>query len=540
MVDIVHVDNAANGVAETDIRAKLNETIDAVNAGAGDVVGPASATDNHAVAFDGATGKLIKDGGVLGTAAALASTTSTTLAGNSDANLPTEKAVKTYVDTVVTGLLDFKGSTDCSANPNYPAASKGDSYVVSVAGKIGGASGTSVDVGDVYVASADNAGGTQAAVGTSWFALEHNLAGALLSANNLSDLASAATARTNLGLDIGVDVQAYDADLTTWAGVTPGANVTAFLATPSSANLAAALTDETGTGAAVFGTAPAFTTNITSPLVIGGAAASSTLTLESTSAAGTSDAISFLTGSQVERLRISTGGDFTFTLPTTMALNLNGNKTSIHNALILSNIATTGITLGSGMVYKTYDGAAVTQVGAVLATASTWAFGTYSARQLSFSSIGTGGVRFASQSSAPITFHTGNADADFSPEQARIDSSGNFLITGAGGLGYGTGSGGTVTQATSRTAGVTLNKASGAITLVSAAGTATWQSFTVTNSTVGANDTVAVSQKSGADKNMIFVTAVAAGSFVITFATTGDTTTEQPVFNFNVTKGAAS
>lgn len=72
------------------------------------------------------------------------------------------------------GLFDLKGSTDCSANPNYPSALKGDAYVVSVAGKIGGASGTSVDVGDVYIASADNAGGTQASVGASWFTLEHN------------------------------------------------------------------------------------------------------------------------------------------------------------------------------------------------------------------------------------------------------------------------------------------------------------------------------------------------------------------------------
>ena len=42
--------------------------------------------------------------------------------------------------------------------------------------------------------------------------------------------------------DIGVSVQAYDADLTTWAGITPGANVGTFLATPSGANLASALT----------------------------------------------------------------------------------------------------------------------------------------------------------------------------------------------------------------------------------------------------------------------------------------------------------
>lgn len=98
----------------------------------------------------------------------------TTLAGDSTTIPPSVHAVRGYVATAVTGLLDFKGSTDCSANPNYPAASKGDAYVVSVAGKIGGASGTSVDVGDIYIASADNAGGTQAAVGTSWFSLEHN------------------------------------------------------------------------------------------------------------------------------------------------------------------------------------------------------------------------------------------------------------------------------------------------------------------------------------------------------------------------------
>jgi len=117
---------------------------------------------------------------------------------------------------------------------------------------------------------------------------------------------------------------------------------------------------------------------------------------------------------------------------------------------------------------------------------------------------------------------------------------GNFLVVGSGGLGYGTGSGGAVTQTTSRTTGVTLNKTNGAITLVSAAGSTTWQSFTVTNSKVAATDVVAICQKSGTDLYEVMVTNVAAGSFNVSFRTTGGTTTEQPVFNFAVIKAVTA
>jgi hypothetical protein len=116
----------------------------------------------------------------------------------------------------------------------------------------------------------------------------------------------------------------------------------------------------------------------------------------------------------------------------------------------------------------------------------------------------------------------------------------SIVSTGTGGIGYATGAGGAVTQTTSRTTGVTLNKIAGSITLVSAAGTTAWNTFTVTNSTVAATDVPRVSQKSGTDKYQIHVTAVAAGSFAITYATTGGTTTEQPVFNFVVIKGVAA
>lgn len=127
--------------------------------------------------------------------------------------------VTAAVAASVTNLLEFKGNIDCSTNPNYPAGSAGDTYYVSVAGKVGGASGTDVAVGDAVVCKTDNAGGTQAAVGSSWFVLEKNLGGALLSANNLSDVASTSTALSNLG------GQPLDADLTQLAALADSAGL---------------------------------------------------------------------------------------------------------------------------------------------------------------------------------------------------------------------------------------------------------------------------------------------------------------------------
>lgn len=112
---------------------------------------------------------------------------------------PSVKAVWDWVSLLITGVLKFQTNIDCSTNPNYPAATKGWLYYASVAGKIGGASGVDVEIGDAIVCKADNAGGTQAAVGSSWFILEHNLQGALLAANNLSDLTDPAFACSSLG-----------------------------------------------------------------------------------------------------------------------------------------------------------------------------------------------------------------------------------------------------------------------------------------------------------------------------------------------------
>lgn len=113
------------------------------------------------------------------------------------------------------------------------------------------------------------------------------------------------------------------------------------------------------------------------------------------------------------------------------------------------------------------------------------------------------------------------------------------------GIGYATGAGGTVTQTTNRSTGVTLNKVCGTITTdtTSLAGLAS-ASFTVTNSAVAIGDTILLSIRSGATntKTHAIVSAVAAGSFQITIHNLDPVTAEVGaiIINFAVVKATTS
>lgn len=109
------------------------------------------------------------------------------------------------------------------------------------------------------------------------------------------------------------------------------------------------------------------------------------------------------------------------------------------------------------------------------------------------------------------------------------------------------GSGGTVTQATNRTTGVTLNALTGQITTNNASLAAEAAAiFTVTNSQVAATDVVVVSVQSGTNggNTEVTVNAVAAGSFDLKVANNnaaaGTAETGAIVINFAVIKGATS
>jgi hypothetical protein len=118
------------------------------------------------------------------------------------------------------------------------------------------------------------------------------------------------------------------------------------------------------------------------------------------------------------------------------------------------------------------------------------------------------------------------------------------ILSSGGGHGYSTGAGGTVTQGTSRTTGVTLSKLCGQITLFTTTLAAvTSQAFVVTNTFVAATDLVVVQHASGGTLGLYTIAVTpASGSFTVTIRNNSASTSasEAPVLQFVVIKAVTS
>ena len=119
------------------------------------------------------------------------------------------------------------------------------------------------------------------------------------------------------------------------------------------------------------------------------------------------------------------------------------------------------------------------------------------------------------------------------------DIIGADYIYAAGEIGYSAAGQGTVTQATSKSTGVTLNKSAGQITMNGAAlAGATAVSFTLTNSTISTKDVIILTIGSGATATAYtaYVSSMAAGSAVITLRnlTASTSYSEAVVVNFAI------
>lgn len=126
-----------------------------------------------------------------------------------------------------------------------------------------------------------------------------------------------------------------------------------------------------------------------------------------------------------------------------------------------------------------------------------------------------------------------------------VTATSNITINGAALIGYGTGAGGSVTQTTSKSTTVTLNKPCGVITMNSASlASDAVVCFLVNNSLVSANDTILVSLRNGDAAGGSYsygVTSVVAGGFYISLRNVArDPLSETLTLNFTVIKGVVS
>lgn len=122
----------------------------------------------------------------------------TTISGAStNSQLPSALAVENRIASVIAAqdVEVLKGGIDCSTNPNYPAADAGWVYRVTVAGKIGGASGPDVQVWDRIECFVDaSAAGNHATVGANWIISQANVDRATTTTLGLAEYSTQAEA----------------------------------------------------------------------------------------------------------------------------------------------------------------------------------------------------------------------------------------------------------------------------------------------------------------------------------------------------------
>lgn len=315
----------------------------------------------------------------------------------------------------------------------------------------------------------------------------------------------------------------------------------------------------TGGGTAAL-TSLTASTSVTSPIHYGGSGAASTNIIASTSGAGTTDATIFQTGSQVEAGRINTSQQWNMGPNVTLS---SGTKLTVNNSnLQVATAGLTGITAqiasatnsvnrlmmnaaGSAPVNVinfistggTFSVPTATQSGTILGGFGSSGFGTtiYGA-----SSAGSGILMSSTQTftdtamGSNVVFSTTPNNSITNATALTINSSGGISIgasTGdpgigavlantsiksqgaTGGVGYATGAGGTVTQATSKATAVTLNTVTGAITLNNAAlAAATIVTFVINDSAIAATDYIGAAHESGGTTGAYTVNCRATGA----------------------------
>jgi hypothetical protein len=213
-----------------------NQTVNATAGGSGDVVGPASSTDNALVRFDSTTGKLIQNSVVI-----VADTTGN-MSGVGTLSVGGEL---TYGGVTLSNAVTGTGKMVLDNTPTLITPNLGTPSAAVLTSATGLPISTGVSGLGTGVATA--------------LAVNVGSAGAPVVNGGALGTPSGGTLTNATGLPISTGVSGL------------GTGVATFLATPSSSNLATAVTDETGSGALVFATSPTLVTpNLGTPSALVG------------------------------------------------------------------------------------------------------------------------------------------------------------------------------------------------------------------------------------------------------------------------------
>ena len=272
-----------------------------------------------------------------------------------------------------------------------------------------------------------------------------------------------------------------------------GTGIATFLATPSSANLATAVTDETGSGVLVFGTAPTFTTSIDGGATFGAFASSTALTLGYTgTAANTTNIATGATATATTKtLNIGTGGATGSTTNINLGSASGGTVTVNNDLTVTGNLTVNGTTTTINSTTYNVDDKNI-ELGAVATPTDTTADG--------------GGIDLLGTTTKSIRFDNANQNWT-SSENWNIPTGKVFKINN-------------VSMLSSTALGSTV--VSSALTTVGTIGTGVWQG-TLIGATYGGTGV-----NNGSNTLTLAGNVSHAGAFTQTFTATANTSLTLP------------